>query len=109
MHSIELESGETFTEIDGASTLVSLTVTSPARSECVLSLSGPAGSEVSARIYDVSGRLVATVFDGRLSEGGETVVWHGVDEAGRPIASGVYFALVESSGEMQTAKLVYIR
>jgi len=108
MHSIELESGETFT---GADTLTSiaLSVASPVSGECVLALSGPVGAEVAASIYNVSGRLVATVFDGKLPDGGETVVWNGLDQTGRPIASGVYFARVESSGEIQTAKLVYIR
>jgi hypothetical protein len=57
----------------------------------------------------VSGRLVATVFEGRLPAGGATIVWDGLDHAGHPIASGVYFARVESVGEIQTAKLVYIR
>ena len=109
MHSIELESGETFTGSDDASATVSLAVTNPARGECVLALSGRVGAEVTARIYGVSGRLVATVFEGTLPEGGETVVWNGIDETGHPIASGVYFARVESGGEMQTAKLVYIR
>jgi hypothetical protein len=108
MHSIELESGETFTGTDTL-TSIALSVASPARGECVFALSGPVGAEVEASIFSVSGRLVATVFEGKLPEGGETVVWNGLDETGRPIASGVYFARVESSGEMQTAKLVYIR
>ena len=108
MHSIELESGETFTGI-GAFSSISLAVVTPARGECTLVLSGPVGTEVAAHIYGVSGRLVATVFEGRLPAGGETIVWNGLDQAGQPAASGVYFALVESSGETQTAKLVYIR
>jgi len=64
---------------------------------------------VSVRIYDVTGRLVGTVFDGRVSEGGETLVWSGLDESGRRCASGVYFVLAESGGVTQTAKLVYIK
>jgi hypothetical protein len=109
MHSIELESGEIFAGIDDALAAIALSVTSPARGECVLALSGPVGAEARVSIYSVSGRLVATVFEGKLPEGGETVVWNGLDQTGRPIASGVYFARVESGGEMQTAKLVYIR
>ncbi len=108
MYSIELESGEPFTGIDTLSA-IALSVASPARGECVLALSGPVGIEVAVSIYSVSGRLVATVFEGKLPDGGETVAWNGLDETGRPIASGVYFARMESGGEMQTAKLVYIR
>ncbi|MCK4408979.1 MAG: T9SS type A sorting domain-containing protein, partial [Candidatus Eisenbacteria sp.] len=108
MYSIGLESGAAFTGIDAFSS-ISLAVVNPGRGECTLVLSGPVGAEVAARIYSVSGRLVATVFEGTLPEGGETVVWNGLDQTGRPTASGVYFARVESGGEMQTAKLVYIR
>jgi len=108
MHSIELENGEAFTGIDGPETL-SLAVEGPAGQECRLVLSGPVGTDVSVRIYDVTGRLVGTVFDGRVSEGGETLVWSGLDESGRRCASGVYFALAESGGVTQTAKLVYIK
>ena len=108
MYTIALESGEAFTGIDTL-TSIALSVTSPARGECKLALSGPVGTEVAAHIYSVAGRLVATVFEGKLPEGGETVVWDGLDQAGQPIASGVYFARLESSEETQTAKLVYMR
>jgi hypothetical protein len=108
MHSIELENGEAFTGVDGPAS-VSLEVASPASGQCAFTLAGPSGERASLRVYDVSGRLVATVFDGRLSEDGETFVWSGLDESGRHTASGVYFALVESGGVSRTAKLVYIR
>ncbi|MFH1690611.1 MAG: hypothetical protein ABIE42_10320 [Candidatus Eisenbacteria bacterium] len=108
MYSIGLESGGSLTGIDAFSS-ISLAITSPARGECRLALSGPIGTEVAARIYSVSGRLVATVYEGRLPEGGETIVWNGIDETGRPIASGVYFARVESASEVLTSKVAFIR
>ena len=108
MYSIGLESGVSFTGVDAFSS-ISLAIVNPARGECTLVLSGPVDTEVAARIYSVAGRLVATVFEGRLPEGGETVVWDGLDQAGRPTASGVYFARLESSDETRTAKLVYMR
>jgi hypothetical protein len=109
MYSIGLESGVTFTGVEGLGSAVSLAVTSPARGQCRFALSGPVGTEVTARVYSVAGKLVATVYDGRLPEGGETLIWDGMDDTGRPIASGVYFARVESSGDVLTSKLVFIR
>ncbi len=109
MYSIELESGEPFTGLDESSSVVSLMVTNPSKGECRMTFSGPIGAEVAAHIYSVTGRLVATVYEGRLPEGGETVVWNGIDDTGRPVASGVYFARVESGGELLTSKVVYIR
>jgi hypothetical protein len=109
MYSIELENGEAFTGIGYGSTRVSLAVASSPGEECSLALSGPPGTELSARIYDVAGRLVATVFDGRLPEGGVTVTWYGLDETGARTASGVYFALVEHAGVSQMAKVVHVK
>lgn len=109
MFSLELENGEPFTGLGTAPPEVTLAVTNPAVGECTLSLSGPAGTEAVARIYSVSGRLVATVFEGELRDGGETVLWNGFDNDGNRVASGAYFALVESGGRAQTAKLIYVR
>jgi hypothetical protein len=109
MHSIELENGEAFTGIEDGSSTVSLEILNSPGEECSLALSGPPGAEISARIYDVTGRMVAAVFDGRLPEGGATVVWDGLDASGERTASGVYFALVEHAGVSRTAKLVHIR
>jgi len=107
MFSIANEGG-TLTGVD-APTSIALSVTSPARGECVLALSGPAGTEVAARVYDLSGRLVATVFEGALPEGGRKVVWNGLDDSGHHIASGVYFARAESPDGTLTSKVVFIR
>ena len=109
MYSIALENGEPFTGIDSARTTIALSVTSPARGECLLALSGPMGTEVAVSIYSVSGRLVATVFEGKLAEGGETVVWNGLDQTGHPTASGVYFARMMSDSDVLTSKVVFMR
>ena len=90
-------------------TSVSLSAASPVRGECVLSLSGPVGTEVVASVYDIAGRLVATVFEGALAEGGTRVVWNGLDRTGRHVASGVYFARVESENEVLTSKVVFLK
>ena len=47
--------------------------------------------------------------DGRLPDGGATVVWDGVDDTGQPAASGVYFARAEAAGDVLTSKVVFIR
>ena len=109
MFSIELESGEPFTGVDDDGASMSLAVANPASGEARLHLTGPVGADVAVRIYSVSGRLVATVYEGRLPDGGETVVWNGRDSGGAPVGSGVYFARVESDREVLTSKVVYLR
>ena len=88
---------------------LSLTCPSPARGTCRFELAGPVGSRVTARIYDVSGREVATLFDGVLSRSGRALTWNGTTEGGRRVASGVYLTRVETPEASVTGKVVFIR
>ena len=106
MFSIELERD---TGVEEVPSTISLSVASPARGECSMAIAGPAGTEVTVRLYDVSGRLVATIHEGKLPEGGTNVVWDGADSAGNRAASGVYFVRAEADGQFATSKVVYIR
>jgi hypothetical protein len=49
-------------------------------------------SRVEVKIFDVSGRLVRTLADRSFEAGNHTLVWDGADNAGRPVARGVYFS-----------------
>ena len=86
MFSIDMESWAGVEETPG---VVSLTVVSPARGECRMTLAGPAGTEVRVRLYDVAGRLVSTVYEGTLAEESTGIVWDGMDSDGHRAASGV--------------------
>ncbi len=47
---------------------------------------------VVVRVFDVAGSHVATVFDGQLAEGRQSVDWDGRDVRGQSVASGVYLS-----------------
>ena len=64
---------------------------------------------VGLRIYDVSGRLVRTLVEGPRLQGQHRIPWDGTDRAGRPVASGVYFARLTAGPFRQTRSLVLIR
>ncbi|HEY2956037.1 MAG TPA: FlgD immunoglobulin-like domain containing protein [Candidatus Eisenbacteria bacterium] len=52
---------------------------------------------VTVRIYDVSGRLVRTLADGQLFKAGRVdpaLTWDGLDDGGRAVGRGIYFASV---------------
>jgi len=55
----------------------------------------PQRSHVSLKIYDTSGRLVATLLDGSLPAGAHNLSW---DASG--LASGVYFFRLNASGKV---------
>jgi hypothetical protein len=51
---------------------------------------------VSVAIYDIAGRRVAGFHWNGLPPGRHELVWNGVDDEGRPLASGVYFYRLEA-------------
>ncbi|MGQ0720328.1 MAG: right-handed parallel beta-helix repeat-containing protein, partial [Candidatus Eiseniibacteriota bacterium] len=69
----------------------------------------PAGSPVALTVYDVLGRRVRTLVKAALPAGTHRVAWSGRDEAGRPVAPGVYFLRLEALGETRTGKVVRLR
>jgi hypothetical protein len=66
---------------------------------------------VSLAVYDVRGRLVRTLVDGRTREAGRhEIVWDGADGSGRLVAPGVYFARLTLNGEVAlTRKMTVAR
>jgi len=70
---------------------------------------GPGGGDVTLRVYDVAGRLVATLVDEVQSPGPKRARWDGSDQRGGVAASGVYFYRLTAPGFEQTRKMVLIR
>jgi flagellar hook assembly protein FlgD len=64
---------------------------------------------VRLKVYDVRGRLVRTVVSESLPVGNHTTVWNGVDQHGRQVASGVYFARFEAGSTVQVQRMVLLR
>jgi len=44
-----------------------------------------------------------------MEAGYRTVAWDGADDAGRPLASGLYFVRLNSGDERATARVLRIR
>jgi hypothetical protein len=51
----------------------------------------PYNSDVSIKIYDIIGREVITLVNGKVGAGYQKVVWNGRNGYGREVSSGVYF------------------
>ena len=64
---------------------------------------------VRLRIYDVSGRFVRELTDGRRGAGQHSETWDGMDQAGRGVSSGVYFYRLEAGSFIETKKMVLAR
>jgi len=68
----------------------------------------PAPAPVSLEIYDLGGRRIARVVEGVQAAGRHLVRWTPVDEAGRRIAAGLYFARFETPGLARTQRLTIL-
>jgi hypothetical protein len=65
---------------------------------------------VNLAIYDVTGKLVKTLVAGEAKDAGpHEMVWNGRDEAGRVVATGVYFYRLDTGGYSQTRKMVMVK
>jgi hypothetical protein len=60
-------------------------------------------------IYDVAGNRVAMLADGIEGPGWHTLVWKALDQGGKRIGPGVFYARLEARGETRHQKLILIR
>ncbi len=72
-------------------------------------LSLPTAGPASLRIFDASGRRVATLLDGPQPAGEQLVAWDGRNDAGQPLASGLYFYRLQSGGGESTRKMLLLK
>jgi hypothetical protein len=60
-------------------------------------------------IYDVRGARVRTLVSEVRTAGAHQVVWNSRDNAGSPVATGVYFLRFNSEGKIAYRKLVLLK
>jgi subtilisin family serine protease len=74
----------------------------PSRAATTLTFSLARPQPVSLEVFDLGGRRVRALAAGRFASGSHAVAWDGRDEAGRPVAAGVYLArLASADGEVR--------
>ncbi len=81
----------------------------PFNPNTTLQFMNPVDGRVHLGIYDVSGRLVRVLVDDEMPAGEGACAWNGMDESGRPVASGVYFARLRGTDFSSSSKLVLLK
>jgi hypothetical protein len=103
----------------GVSEIIRSYVTVPRLGECMpnpmnpstrisfeLSASGP----VWVKVYDVGGRLVRDLLEGRRLEAGpQVILWDGRNGAGRQVGAGTYYIRLQAAGGEDTGTVTLLR
>jgi hypothetical protein len=84
-------------------------VPNPGRGQITVELDLSHGRFVVAEITDLSGRRVRELARGELAPGRHLWLWDGLDDGGRPVASGVYFAVIRSDGVLGSKRVLFLR
>jgi hypothetical protein len=81
----------------------------PFYSSTLISYSLPERANISLKIYNVKGELVQTLQNGQQPAGKYTVEWNGLNSAGIPVNSGIYFYRLQAEGFSGTMKMFILR
>lgn len=69
----------------------------------------PHDCDVDLTIYDVSGRRVRTLVDGKVEAGHRHATWDGRDRAGHTVANGIYFYRLKAGEFEATKQMTYLK
>jgi len=81
----------------------------PTKNMAVFSYYIPAKMQVRLDIYDVSGRLIKTLFKGMKNPGEYSIIWKGKDNLGRCLSTGIYFLRLETPNKAIVHKLLFTK
>jgi hypothetical protein len=67
------------------------------------------GAAGTLAIWDLAGRTVRTLADGRFTSGAQSIRWDGRDESGARVAAGVYLYRLELDNQRAEGKVTLVR
>ena len=68
----------------------------------------PAARDVSIVVYDIHGRQVARVLEGREGPGEHELTWNGRTGSGQAVGAGTYVIRLTAGDAQRTRKLTFI-
>ncbi len=69
----------------------------------------PSAGEVHLEVFDVTGRLVATLLDGPCEAGRQAAIWRGRSDDGHQAGSGMYFYRLSAAAFSETRKMLLLK
>ncbi len=86
-----------------------ITTENPTRGDASLSFRVSQPGAVRVQLFDVAGRLVRRLDEGRYPAGERTVRWDGKDDHGQKVGSGVYFFRVATPDGVENRRIAVLR
>jgi hypothetical protein len=77
--------------------------------ETTIKFTVPSGMKANLAVYDVSGRLVRSVYDGVAAPGEHSAKWDGRDDFGSNVSPGVYFIKLATPEKSIEKKMVLVK
>jgi hypothetical protein len=84
-------------------------VPNPTSSVTSISYTLPKSSNVSLKIYDITGRLVKTLVDQKVEAGNHIVCWDTKGDLGFTVTNGVYFCRLQAGDFSSMRKVIILR
>lgn len=69
----------------------------------------PLPGHIQITVYDQLGRRVRSLISGMFAAGPHSVQWDGLDDAGRVLASGVYYLRLSADSDFHVSKVLLVR
>jgi photosystem II stability/assembly factor-like uncharacterized protein len=70
---------------------------------------GSINADISLKIYDVTGRKVCTLYEGKKNPGNYSLIWDGKDFQGKSLSSGIFFLEFQVGQQHWMGKLVLLK
>jgi hypothetical protein len=81
----------------------------PFNSTTRISLALTESGDVELSVYDIAGRRIRTLVNGRLDVGYHSIVWNGLSDKGEAVSSGIYFARMKQINFEKTIKMSLLK
>jgi hypothetical protein len=81
----------------------------PFNPETIIEFALSAPTEMTLRVYNMTGQTVATLVSGLMPAGYHQVTWNGKDADGNVVSSGVYLYRIDSKNFSDTRKMLLIK
>ncbi|MCP4548314.1 MAG: hypothetical protein GY835_17775 [bacterium] len=72
-------------------------------------IDGDVNTDVQLVVFDIRGRQVRSLVDEALPPGVYSRAWDGCDDAGHPLASGIYFARLQMGDRVDSRKMTLLK